>query len=329
MKTITSEQDHSGVGASPASCASPSPSPGASSGASPGSGAVTVSVIALVHTTLHPPHILSRLLPQHHQSISSSTTSSTTSSTSPGSHLSSGFNCAIFVRANDGNPISPHQLFITPLPFFSPFISNINPYCYIPLPPPATPFCHPYLSGTLSEELACELQGIRVSSVTGKVTEERDYFRRTGTITGSGTGLGTGTGLGSGQGTGLGSGILAQGPSMSLLTPVVKLSKPTTKVKHDMSTQSSTSTSTSNSTSSSGSSAATGNSGSNNGMDTNTIHSTATTSATFNTQHTQPPSTDTSSVSSTNIHQHQRWITFDSTDPEFDDDSDPDADLDL
>ena len=328
MKTITSEQGHPGVAAS--SGASPSPSP--ASCASPGSGAVSVSVIALVHTTLHPPHILSRLLPQHHHSVSSSTTSSTSS----GSPLSSGFNCAIFVRANDGNPISPHQLFITPLPFFSPFISNITPYCYIPLTPPATPFCHPYLSGTLSEELACEVQGIRVSSVTGKVTEERDYFRRiipTNVVTGTITGSGLGTGLGSG----LGSGVLAQGPSMSLLTPVVKLSKnTTTKVKHDTSTQSTTSTSTSTSTSSSGSSAATGNSGSNHGMDNNTIRSTATTSATFNTQHqhTHPPSslpTDTSSVSSTNIHHqhHQRWITFDSTDPEFDDDSDPDADLDL
>ena len=109
MKTITGEQGHTGVDTNSASGASPSPSPGASSGASPGSGAVSVSVIALVHTTLHPPHILSRLLPQHHQSSSSSSTTTTTTTTSP-----SGFNCAIFVRANDGNPHLPPSIIYYP-----------------------------------------------------------------------------------------------------------------------------------------------------------------------------------------------------------------------
>jgi hypothetical protein len=180
-----------------------------------------VSVVAVIHSTLHPPHVLSRLLPQQQH----------------GQNPWSPFNAAVFVRPNDG---------------------------------------------TVSDELACEVHVVKVSAVTGKVAEDRDFFvRRASAVRGDAAG------------------VLAQGPQYSLLAPVVKMKQ-----------------------------AAAADSAS------TAVLAAATTSATFA---AQPSNTNSSSASTTNATAstvavtatNRRLITFDSTDPEFDDDSDPDADLDL
>lgn len=180
---------------------------------------VAVSVVAVIHSTLHPPHLLSRLLPQQQH----------------GQHTGSPFSSAVFVRPNDG---------------------------------------------TVSVELACEAHVVKVSTVTGKVAEDRDFFvRRAVAVRGDAAG------------------VLAQGPHYSLLEPVVKV----------MTTQ-----------------------------DTNNpapaaASATDTTSVTFGGQ----PNNTSNNVSASRATAatataiNRRLITFDSTDPEFDDDSDPDADLDL
>ena len=258
-------------------------------------------------------------------------------------------------------------------------------------------------------------------SLTGKVTEERDYFRRTiPTNVASGTVSGPGGRQGQASGPGLGSGVLAQGPPMSLLTPVAKLSKPK-PTNTSSSSSSSISTTPFGHTSTTGTTTAstttTGFTSTVGGRSIGNITATGVgaspgigavatmTSANFNTRHTTGNTQQSSSPSSTtdtgktidndgdntshifwksekHSHTHfhsyplthtpsqilsitsplahtssrtlwhthsltyrhtpspsllsgasagvnQRWIAFDSTDPEFDDDSDPDADLDL
>lgn len=98
---------------------------------------------------------------------------------------------------------------------------------------------------------------------------------------------------------GAGSGALAQGPPVALLHPIPQLKKqkvPAASVTAASATPASTTTTTTTTTTAAGGSA-TSNSNSN--------HAAA------------------------SIAGNRRLITFDSTDPEFDDDSDPDADLDL
>ena len=190
---------------------------------------VTVSVFAVVHSTLHPPHLLSRMLPQQQH----------------GRDAWSPFNTAVFVRPNDG---------------------------------------------TISDELACEVHVVRVSSASGKVVEDRDYFLRRSRAAAV---------------RGDAAGVLAQGPQYVLLAPVAKMKPESESV--DPSTT--------------GVPAA----------------ATVTTSTSFNAQQagstSQPNGISSVSASlvatATANATNRRLITFDSTDPEFDDDSDPDADLDL
>ena len=181
---------------------------------------VAVSVVAVIHSTLHPPYLLSRLLPQQQH----------------GQNTGSPFNSAVFVRPNDG---------------------------------------------TVSDELACEAHVVKVSTVTGKVVEDRDFFvRRALTVRGDAAG------------------VLAQGPQYSLLAPVVKV----------MTTQDS------------------------NDSAPTAPSATGTTSTTFSEQTNSNNSNNASAsrvTTTTTTAINRRLITFDSTDPEFDDDSDPDADLDL
>jgi hypothetical protein len=190
-------------------------------------------VVAVIHSTLHPPHVLSRLLPQQQH----------------GQNPWSPFNAAVFVRPNDG---------------------------------------------TISDELACEVHVVKMSAVTGKVAEDRDFFvRKAPAVRGDAAG------------------VLAQGPQYSLLAPVAKMNQATADSASTAVLAAATTSATfgaqptgptSHPTNSSNSSSA------------SITHATATATATV-----------AAATTSTN----RRLITFDSTDPEFDDDSDPDADLDL
>ena len=280
----------------------------------PSSSSSSVSVIALVHTTLHSAQTLSRFLPRPKTSSFGLSSSS--------SYTGNPFSASVIVKPNDGSLSARkhcthtilysrshwhevHNRIVMFRQFQRNTVSSIIPHnhsfffarClslvlyFYPLSLTVFVSSSFFSSSSFSSsfslcntaEIVCEVQVTRVSSSTGKVTEASNYF--------------------------------TEGAGQVLLVPILK-----SRAKREEEEEPAllhSATAVTSGTFGHSNSSATAMKGVGQDREQTRIASVGT-------------STSTGTGTRNNAqYDNRRLITFDSTDPEFDEDSDPDADLDL